>query len=81
MPDAKIISVTDFIVTETVIDSKCDIAEVEHLLKSEKSTGKVQFDVSRGGHQRFLLTERTKVTGEKSSQIRKIMDWKDNSGG
>jgi hypothetical protein len=74
--DVKILSVTDFIVTETIIDPKSAMSDVERLLREEKSTGKVQFDVSRGGHQRFLLVEKTKLNDANSSKIRQLLGWK-----
>jgi hypothetical protein len=75
MDQDKIVSVKDYIVTETVIEPKTPVADVAEFLKSRKTTGKVQFDLSQGGNQRFLLTERTKLTEPQAAQLRAILGW------
>jgi len=78
MNEQKIVSVKDYIVTETVIEPKTPVADVAAFLKERKTTGKVQFDISQGGNQRFLLTERTKLTEPQAAQLRAILGWDKN---
>jgi hypothetical protein len=77
--EKKIVSVNDFIVTETVIEPKTPVADLEEYLRSEKTTGKVQYDLSRGGKSRYLLTERTRLTQAQSAQLRAILGWSENN--
>ncbi len=78
MDEKFIVSVTDFIVTETVLHEETPIEELEKLLHEAKLTGKVLYDVSRGGHQRFLLTQRSRLNESESAGIRKRLGWKKN---
>lgn len=75
MDEKLIVSVTDYIVTETVISERTPIAEVDKLIKEAKLTGKVLFDVSRGGKQRYLLTQKSRLHESESQQIRKRLGW------
>jgi hypothetical protein len=76
--EKKIISVVDYIVTKTVINNKTTVHEVGEFLRTAKATGKVQFDVSRGGSQRYLLTQESKLTEAQSSAIREMLGWSEN---
>jgi hypothetical protein len=75
MDEDKIISIKDYVVTETVIEPKTPLADVAAFLKGRKTTGKVQLDLSQGGNQRFLVTERTKLTDAQAAQLRAILGW------
>jgi hypothetical protein len=77
--EKKIVSVNDFIVTETVIEPKTPIGDLAEFLRERKTTGKIQYDLSQGGNQRFLLTERTKLTVAQAAQLRAILGWPENN--
>jgi len=79
MDSDKIVTVKNYLVTETVIDANTRVADLDAFLKGRKTTGKLQFDMSQGGHQRFLLTERTKLTEAQSLQLRSILGWNGNA--
>ena len=79
MDEKLIVSVTDYIVTETVISEHAPVSEVDKLIVEAKLTGKVLFDVSRGGKQRYLLTQKSRLHESESRQIRERLGWSKKS--
>lgn len=74
-----IISVTDYLITETVISSEASAAQLDSFLRKCQTTGKVTYDMSRGGHQRFLLVEKSKLNDGDSDKVRRLLGWIENN--
>ncbi len=76
MSEARIVTNTDYVVTETTFEARQSIAEIVQLLRARKTTGQFIIHLSQGGIQKIALTEKTK-TGSASTPIRRIMGWEE----
>lgn len=75
MDEAKIVTNTDYVVTETTFEPKQPLPEILTELRERKTTGQFVIHLSQGGIQKVLLTEKTKTAGAASSKIRGVLGW------
>jgi len=71
--DQMMITNHDFFITETTIDPKLPPETVVAYMKKRRTTGPVVVNLSQGGTQSIVVTERKKLSEAQSKQIREIL--------
>lgn len=67
------VSNSDYLTTETTIDSNLPIDKVVEHLRRRRAVGQLVFHLSQGSIQRIALVEKTRVKEEKRSLIRQLL--------
>ena len=71
-----VVTSSDYLYTETVIDPKLSPDQLVLFLKQRKTTGQLVYHLSQGGTQRVVLVEKTKATVPQKEKIRDILGFK-----
>lgn len=65
---------TDFLCTETSIKSATPAGRLLLLLQARSTTGRLTFDLIKGGVRQITLSEKTPATESQREEIRRILD-------
>ena len=63
----------DFLVTETPVDPRVDVAQLLAYLRQERTTGDVVLHLIEGGIRDITMSEKTKASMEQRKRIREIL--------
>lgn len=71
--DDMIVSTTDYLLSENVLNPEATAAEIEAFVALHKATSIVTLTTNQGGIRRIVLTEKTKATDGEANLLRKAM--------
>jgi hypothetical protein len=74
-----IVSTTDFIVTESVLNAKASAADIASFMRRMKTTGKLTYETQQGGVRTIVVIERTKLAGNVSKSVRRMIGMSDSA--
>jgi hypothetical protein len=64
----------DYLRTEATIELPAHVADVDELLRATKTNGKLVILYNEGHIQGINIEQNTKLTGDKSAEVRAIVD-------
>ncbi|HTF62321.1 MAG TPA: hypothetical protein VK638_06365 [Edaphobacter sp.] len=68
-----IVSTTDYFVTESVLNTRATAADIAGFIRRMKTTGKLSYEMQRGGVRAIVVVERTRLAESAAKDVRQAI--------
>ncbi len=63
----------DYLITETVLDSRVSIEKLISVVRTQRTTGQLTLSLEQGGIRTIVLVQRTRTVSTNPNKIREIL--------